>query len=59
MKAIFRGLGLVLLPAVSLAAFGAEGPRGAVGAPAGAMNVVNGYPGGFNETKEHDKESIK
>ena len=26
MKAIFRGLGLVLLPAVSLAAFGGESP---------------------------------
>ena len=31
----------------------------AVGAPAGAMNVVNGYPRGFNETNEPDKESIK
>ena len=29
--------------------FGAEGPRGAVGAPAGAMNVVGSFPKGVNE----------
>ncbi len=33
----------------------AEGPRGAVGAPAGAMNVVNDYPKGFNETHEYER----
>ena len=35
--------------------FDAEGPRGAIGAPAGAMNVVNDYPKGFNETKEQER----
>ena len=53
MKAISRGFGLVLLPAVALVAFGGGG-RGAVGAPAGAMNVVNDYPRGFHETNEHE-----
>ena len=41
---------------VTVGEIDAEGPRGAVGAPAGAMNVVNGYPKGFNETNESDHE---
>ena len=40
---------------VTVGEIDAEGPRGAVGAPAGAMNVVHGYPRGFNETNEHER----
>ena len=40
---------------VTVGEIGAEGPRGAVGAPAGAMNVVNGYPKGFIETTEQER----
>ena len=40
---------------VTVGEIDAEGPRGAVGAPVGAMNVVNGYPKGFIETTEQER----
>ena len=40
---------------VTVGEIDAEGPRGAVGAPAGAMNVVSDYPKGFHEANEHER----